>query len=189
MVRPLLIPRFVNHLVATVLVAAAILATAGTAHAQFAARQPLPATAEATTTVTERDWYGWEIVAADGAVLGMSVAARDGHIALAWLGSGAFVHAAHGHSGRAATSVALRVGLPLGGIALGLASAKGCSGELCDLGAAVAGGLVGMGVAEIADVAMATDETTIVVPVRPARWTPVASVKSQSATIGFAATF
>ena len=86
---------------------------------------------------TERVWYGWQTLATDGAALGLFYAAaseRSG--ALAWSGvavyalGGPAVHLAHEHLGKAAGSLGLRVGLPVaGGLALGLALHKDCTGS------------------------------------------------------------
>jgi len=162
------------------LVVALVLATAGTAAAQ-------PAETPAKVP-TASEWYGWQILGADAAVFTTAAVTHDGTIALGWIGSGAVVHVAHGHNGRAVGSVAARVGLPFLGIMLGAASAKGCNGDFCALGPAVLGGLAGMGTAEVIDLVNAKDEREIV-PVSASRWQPVAKVSHSSATFGVAARF
>lgn len=166
------------------LVVAVILAAAGTAAAQPAESPVQP---EKVPTTTE--WYGMQILGADSAVFATAALTHDGTIAFGWIGSGAVVHAAHGHTGRAIGSVAMRVGFPMLGLVLGASSAKGCSGDLCGLGPALAGGLIGMGAAEVVDLVDATDEREIVPVQRSPRWQPVAKVNHSSATFGFAARF
>lgn len=74
-------------------------------------------------------WYGWQPLLGDAAASPM-------------------IHAAHGHEPRGIGSLALRVAAPLGGLLLGSAIAthmdQNCSHEdLCGLGGALLGGLVG----------------------------------------------
>jgi hypothetical protein len=163
------------------LVAALVLATAGTAAAQ-------PAETPAKKVPTASEWYGWQILGADAAVLGTATLTDNGTIALGWIGSGAVVHVAHGHEGRAIGSIAARVALPFAGLMLGAASSQGCSGDLCGFGPAIVGGLIGMGTAEVIDLVDATDEREIV-PVSAPRWQPVAKVSHSTATVGFVARF
>jgi hypothetical protein len=184
MVRPLLFCRLVKQLI-TIAVVAAV--TSRTALAQPSATNTEPVPAAATATVS--DWYGAQILLSDGAAFGAAIATKHGEIAFAWVGTGAVVHAAHDHYGRAVASGGLRVGLPLAGLFLGAASSRGCTGDLCDLGPALAGGLIGMGTAEVVDLVMASDEREVA-PSAPAKgWTPVASVRHSGATFGIAARF
>ena len=183
LVRPLLSLRGMKNLVV-----ALVLATAGTAAAQPAETPAQPA----PTVPTASEWYGWQIMAADAATFTLAGVSENGVIALGWVGSGAVVHAAHGHTARAVGSVAMRTAFPLLGVALGAASASGCDhgdGESwCAVGPAIAGGLIGMGAAEIIDLVDAKDEVAIG-PVKTSRWQPVASVHHSSATFGVAARF
>lgn len=166
------------------LVVALVLATAGTAAAQPAETPAQPA----PSVPTASEWYGWQILGADAAVFTTAAVTENGVIALGWVGSGAVVHAAHGHTGRAVGSVAMRTAFPLLGLMLGAASAHGCTGEWCGVGPALAGGLVGMGTAEVVDLVYAKDEIEIA-PVKTPRWQPIASVRHSSATFGVAARF
>ncbi len=194
MVRPLLFPLGMK-----LVIAAVVAATTATAFAEPVPSETPPVltppseTPPAVKVPTATEWYGWQIAAADAAAFGMAAATEHGEIALAWIGTGAAVHAAHHNYGRSFLSVGMRVGLPILGASLGEASAKGCQGELCDLGPMLLGGLVGMGAAELIDLAIAKDEHEIV-PVHVSRgWTPVASVRhtdaTSSATLGIAARF
>jgi hypothetical protein len=99
-------------------------------------------------------WYGWQILISDAAVFSFAGLTRNASVAYGWVGGGAIVHWGHGNVGRGLASAALRVGLPLVGLYLGVASARGCQGDWCGLGEAVAGGLIGMGSAELIDVAL-----------------------------------
>jgi hypothetical protein len=84
----------------------------------------LPLTAQA-----ERQWYGWQILAADAASW-MLAGGISPVFALGVAGSGAAVHLAHGQGGRrAAASVALRAG---GLVAGGVIGAAIASGHRCD---------------------------------------------------------
>jgi len=172
-----------KHLIVTVLFAAV---TSGTALAE---PPGMTAALPAAPAPTESEWYGWQILIADGATLGIAAATEQGELALGWIGTGAVVHTAHGNYGRAVASVGLRVALPLLGASAGAASAQGCTGDFCGLGEVLVGGLVGMGAAEVIDLVMAKDEHEIAPP-RPSRsWTPVASVRHSGATFGIAARF
>src|SRR4051794_5675863 len=50
-------------------------------------------------------WYGGQILLADGAALGLTLASRNRAVALGWLVIGPLTHAAHGHLGRAVGSL------------------------------------------------------------------------------------
>ena len=99
-------------------------------------------------------WYGWQVLISDAAVFSFAGITGDARIAYGWVGSGAIVHWGHGNIGRGLASAALRVGLPIVGLYLGAASASGCHGDWCGLGEVVVGGLIGMGSAELIDVAL-----------------------------------
>jgi hypothetical protein len=162
--------------------------TGGTALAQAPGETEVTVPTPSVPTVSE--WYGWQILVADGATFSLAGATGQGDIAFGWIGTGAAVHVAHGHNGRAVASLGLRVALPVLGLYLGAASAQGCTGEdLCGLGPALIGGMIGMGIAEVTDLAMSTDEHEVA-PLGSSRsWTPVASIRHQSATLGIAARF
>ena len=74
---------------------------------------------DAPAPATQSEWYGSQILLADSGVLGLAIATKQADVALAWVGTGAVVHASHDHYGRAATSVALRLGLPILGMSVG----------------------------------------------------------------------
>jgi hypothetical protein len=99
-------------------------------------------------------WYGWQILISDAAVFSFAGLTRNSSVAYGWVGGGAIVHLGHGNVGRGLASAALRTGLPLIGLYLGAASARGCQGDWCDLGEVVAGGAIGMLSAELIDVAL-----------------------------------
>jgi hypothetical protein len=93
------------------------------------------------------DWYGWQILVVD--VAEAAVSAATGAVALggsigqdltaplgmtgvvSYVAGGPTVHIAHGHAGRAAISVALRVGTPLvfGLVGMGLVRETGAHGS------------------------------------------------------------
>jgi len=75
---------------------------------------------EERTPATETRWYGWQIILADAATVGLSLATKDGHVAaVGYVGAAPLVHLAHLQVGRAGISLALRVVAPLAGAALG----------------------------------------------------------------------
>lgn len=166
-----------------ILVAVAVVALASTR----ALAQPA-LTAPSAPPITTSEWYGWQVLAADGAALGIGIATEQPEIALGWVGTGAAVHAYHHHYGRAVLSVGMRIGLPILGMALGESSAKGCTGDFCDLGAVLAGGLVGMGAAEVIDLVESTDEHEVL-PAPSRSWTPIAGIRHGGGTLGIAARF
>jgi hypothetical protein len=103
---------------------------------------------------------------------------------------GPIVHLAYGHVGAAAGSLALRVGLPLGGgLAGGLIGAAGSSGDepfTPIFAGALIGGVTGMLAASIVDSAwLVPDEAPR--PVAP--WTPVVSAWRGGAGLGLAGTW
>lgn len=131
---------------------------------------------------TLRQWYGWQILAADLSVVGC-VAAFDHPIcAVPWLLSGPAIHLAHGRPGLAGISLALR----LGGVALGAGighSVANCPDRsspqqqsqgdgttltidwsgldgLCEAGYVAVGALIGMAVAVVVDAAIGFDQVT-----------------------------
>lgn len=75
---------------------------------------------EERTPATATRWYGWQIILADAATVGLSLATKDGHVAaVGYVGAAPLVHLAHLQVGRAGISLALRVVAPLAGAALG----------------------------------------------------------------------
>jgi hypothetical protein len=99
------------------------------------------------------------------------------------------VHATHHRPGRAAGSLALRAGLPILGIAIGLKSVHTCNGDVCDEGpgaAPILGMVAGMIAASVIDTAFLAkgDEA----PTR-ASWTPTIAARRESVSLGIAASF
>ncbi|MGE5186901.1 MAG: hypothetical protein ACM31C_32845 [Acidobacteriota bacterium] len=184
MVRPLLDNAGMNKLAVAFVLAAV---TGGTAVAEPVLSPP-SLTEPAPAPVKQTEWYGWQILAADGATFALAAGTEHGEIAFGWIGTGAAIHAAHHNYTRSLLSVGLRVGLPILGASVGAANSQGCTGDLCGLGDVLVGGMVGMGAAEIADLVLATDEREVA-PVPTRSWTPVASVRHSGATFGIAARF
>ena len=115
-------------------------------------------------------WYGWQILLTDAAVFSFAGLTQNVSVAYGWVGGGAIVHFGHGNIGRGIGSAMLRVSLPLAGLLAGEASASGCHGDWCGLGDVIAGGLIGMGTAELIDVALlAHDSEPAPAAVRAAR--------------------
>lgn len=115
--------------------------------------------------------YRWQIVAADAASVVLLYAAQYERTlevsGVTYLGGGPVIHLAHGNPGRAATSLALRVGLPLLGGMIGNTHAHG---DDFDPGVLV-GMAVGAGVAMIADAAVIAPSTVERTVTRPG-WSP-----------------
>jgi hypothetical protein len=103
---------------------------------------------------TVSQWYGWQILLSDAAVFSFAGLSRNPGVVYGWLGSGAIVHLAHGNIGRGMASAAFRVGLPIAGVFLGIASAGDCHGDWCGFGEAIVGGAIGLVSAELIDVAL-----------------------------------
>jgi hypothetical protein len=119
-------------------------------------------------------WYGWQILLSDAAVFSFAGLTHNASVAYGWVGGGAIVHLGHGNVGRGLASAALRAGLPIIGLALGAASASGCTGDWCGLGEVVVGGAIGMVSAELIDVALlAHDSAPSPAAARAAQRSPV----------------
>jgi hypothetical protein len=117
-------------------------------------------------------WYGWQILIADGAALGMLVGAGAAHnnadpvLALSGVTyalGGPIVHWAHLHGGMGVASLGLRLGLPVGlgflGVALGLAIDGGKRGfESASLVGGALGFVIGFPTAIALDAAVLARE-------------------------------
>jgi len=106
----------------------------------------------------EKKYYGNAILATDLAAVGLGVVAvgtKDAAVplligaGLTYALGGPIVHCAHDRVGTALGSLALRVALPVsGGLlgwSLGEGSSRGCTGDMCGLGAALGGLALGFG--------------------------------------------
>jgi hypothetical protein len=157
--------RTANTAIAALVVAGILSTTAARARADVASGEqaavPLVPVSSSTQAPppAQSQWYGWQILGIDAATVFAAGAAPNAVAPVApyiLLGSGPAVHLAHGHPGRALGSALLRAGLPAAGLFIGAASAN-CSqsniddDDLCGLGEAIVGGLVGVASAEIID--------------------------------------
>jgi hypothetical protein len=161
-----MVERITLALVVALVVVAAVTSRAGAQPAPATQVEPPPAMAipltppsmapqrgpDTPAPAASPHWYGWQILLGDAAVFSLAGFAKNPSVAYGWVGSGPFVHFGHGNVGRGLGSAALRVGLPLLGVAVGAASASGCHGDWCGLGEVVGGGLIGMATAELIDV-------------------------------------
>jgi hypothetical protein len=157
--------------------------------------------------VAKPTWYGWQVLAADGATVlgtvGCVAAGGDNAClvpALGYLLVGPIVHGTHGKVGRAFGSAGLRTGLPLVGAVLGSAAAT-CSpsgGELdfCGLPETALGFLAGVATAMVIDAVWAYDEPPVErvarASSRPSFMSiaqPIASPTVGGATFGLAGRF
>jgi hypothetical protein len=141
------------------------------AEAQPSAQVPSATLAEPTTPApaTRRrvDYYGWQILLVDAASVTATIAAGSVNenagfpvLAGGYLLGGPIVHLSHGNRGRALISASLRLGLPVLGAGLVLWPDENCAPDnedVCDDDdlaeglAAVALGVIGMGVASLVD--------------------------------------
>jgi hypothetical protein len=129
-----------------------------------------------------RQWYGYQIMAADLASAGLAIfgsQAAVGEIGL--LVGPSVIHGIHGRTGLAITSPVLRVLLPVAGALIG-ASATPCSNtqddSSCAMGGAILGGGIGLLTAMILDWSLAWQ--TVEAPATFAR-----ESEKQSHTSGF----
>lgn len=112
-------------------------------------------------------WYGWQTLAADGAallLLGTAVdATSEGPLILSgvtYLFAAPVIHAVHGRSGAAFGSLALRMGAPIAGAAIGASQCNGGEGEeLRCIEPVVFGAMAGIAAAIALDAALLARET------------------------------
>jgi hypothetical protein len=127
--------------------------------------------------------YNWEIAVADGAAFaalaGGSAMDNDPGAALVVLGGLSYLvgapilHASHDNTGRAGTSLAVRVLAPLAGGAIGFAIGDDDGEELYRVSGAVTGFAIGMVAASLLDISSPAydtrdddDATAVILPVR-----------------------
>ena len=134
-----------------------------------------PAIAPPPPEVLPTRWYGWQTLTADASavgMLGLALALDDGSgyssgppaLVLASLGTivfgGPAIHAAHGHWSKAGFSLALRLGAPLLGWAVGFGLGQEPCGQYmydhegCATGYAAIGALFGLVTAVALDAAL-----------------------------------
>jgi hypothetical protein len=179
-----------SALALTSLIAAPRLAVAGGPPSSVEPLTPVAAPTEATV------WYGYQNLAVDaGAFTTIIAGVQSGSSGFALLSLGIYtvgspiVHMVHDNGGRAAGSLALRLGLPvLGGmIGVGAADCSDSGGECWDeVGGLVLGGLAGI------TAAVVIDDFVLAREVRPAprSWSPtVAPTPGGGMSLGVAGTF
>jgi hypothetical protein len=142
--------------------------------------------------------YRWQTALSDGAAVGLfMLGASSNSSGLADAGLGTYllgapiIHLSHNRPGRAAGSLALRLGLPILGVMVGLKShAHSCpNGDICDEGPgaeAVLGLLGGVVAASVIDTAFLAkgDEA----PARPS-WSPAVTANQHGFGLGVAGAF
>ncbi len=148
-----------------VIAVAAIVFGAG-ALARDASADSTPA-AETVAAAPSRpaQWYDWQILAADGAAVGVAAlggAAQtpvrgivEGTAFFGYLGDGAVIHSLHGQAGKGAASIILRLVLPVAGLVIGFAAGSAvANAHDNEVGAAYGeiGFLIGMGAASVTDI-------------------------------------
>lgn len=148
----------------------------------------------------ERDEYFGSMVLTDLAILisaGPVISASEHNqgatallYGLAYLSAGPIIHAVHGNHGLIGRSLAKRALLPVAsgavGTIIGLVAVSGCSGDMCGLGAVVAGAL-GTAVGMMA--AVISDWTTGRVDRTPARVTPTLTADADRVSLGVVGAF
>jgi hypothetical protein len=160
-------------------------------------------------TPPARVWYGWQVLAADGAMLGLTAGCLatdsiDEDVCMlplvGYLVTGPIVHGRHSGGKRLMASLALRAGLPILGALIGAASAN-CPPrdeneflDLCGLSEMGLGVTIGMGVAVAIDGLWAFEDAAPTQPLpAPSRasWsvTPTVRVSDNSAGFGLAGRF
>jgi hypothetical protein len=151
-----------------------------------------PPTREESEVVVDKG-YAAQILAVDALGVGLLFgAAMNENEAGAWLGLGtmalgpALVHASHNRGGEAIASALMRPTLTIGGIYAGFAMASDDCRELCGLGEAFIGGLVGYGTAVIIDAAYLAREKRAP---RDASWMPTVNATSSSVQLGVGGRF
>ena len=135
-------------------------------------------------------WYGYQIVLADAALIGLAIGTENGTPLLGMLATGPIIHALH-DKGRSSIAMSLlrRSAFPVGGLLIGVATCDddddassdeewGGSAFQC-LGAGVGGFLVGAAVAEVVDLAVATEDLPM----------PIVTYDGQHAMVGFGGRF
>jgi hypothetical protein len=187
-----------------------VLLVAGVMKPARAAEPPMiaaePPVVPLAATPPARVWYGWEVLAADGAMVGLTAACLAGGgddvCTLPILGYFVTGPAVHGsRSGlRAIASFGMRVALPFIGIGIGTAIAN-CPPrdpnawlDLCGVGEAAIGALSGMAVAMAIDSIWAYEDaapSSSPTPPRRTSWavTPTLKVSDNSAGFGLAGRF
>jgi len=106
------------------------------------------------STAQHKTWYGWQLMIADVTSFAL-LFPTSGATAITYLVVPPLIHAAHGQGWRAGTSIGLRLGVPLVAMLVAASASSGSctndSDELCALGPAAFGLLVGVIVAAAID--------------------------------------
>jgi len=137
--------------------------------------QPVPVAsapnplAHPTPEPTERltSWYGYQIVLADAASIGLGLLTDNGGVLVASYILGPIIlHGVHRRPGLAFLSPMLRVFLPLIGVAIGTQH-KTCNanGDECLLGGIIVGGGIGVATAMILDWSLGWEKSAVPPPV------------------------
>jgi hypothetical protein len=107
--------------------------------------------------VQARTWYGYQIMLADAASIGLGLAVNSPEVVIVgYLGAPLVLHGIHGRLGWAIASLMMRGILPILGIAIGT-QFRNCNanGDECALGGAIVGGSIGTLTAMLLDWSLA----------------------------------
>ena len=112
-------------------------------------------------------WYGYQIIIADAASLGLGLLADSPHVlAAGYLAGPIIIHALHGRPGLAVGSPMLRVFLPLLGVAIGTSAYRTCNANYdeCNMGGLIWGGGIGLATAVILDWSLGWEKEVVPPP-------------------------
>jgi hypothetical protein len=138
-------------------------ATAPVAAAPSPLTRPTPAPAERRTS-----WYGYQIVLADAASIGLGLLLESPEVLIAgYLAGPVIIHGVHRRAGLAILSPVTRVVLPLIGVAIGTLH-KTCNANYdeCNLGGTIVGGGIGVLTAMILDWSLGWEKSAVPPPVK-----------------------
>jgi hypothetical protein len=193
--------RFGLRLALPLLLVAAVM---NPAHADEGRTSPALPIVPLTAAPAPEVWYGWQVLVADAAALGLTVGCfatdsideDDCVIPLVgYIAAGPIVHATHAGAGRALASVGMRLVLPLVGGVIGLSTAD-CTPNsfLCGLSEMGLGMMAGTAAAVLIDSIWAFEDAGgASSSPRPRRdfasLTPTMKLSGQSTTFGLAGRF
>jgi hypothetical protein len=153
----------------------------------FAGAAPEPAGARVAPAPAPEltSWYGYQILLADAATLGLGLAAESPELLLAgYLAGPIIIHAVHRRKGLAALSPMMRLFLPALGIGIGT-QFKTCNanGDECEMGGLFYGGGIGVATALILDWGLGWEKSAP--PPEPPRGFAVATAGVRPSGDGF----
>jgi hypothetical protein len=165
---------------------------ASTARAEDRLLDPTPQKLEERET--EAHWYGWQVMLADAATIGVTIASQNPYVfAGSYLIGAPVVHAVHERGGASVASLGLRVALPVVGGMLGSAAAR-CGhpngdADFCGFGEVIVGFGAGLLLASAIDAAALSWETVPKKPESKLSLTPSFTPTKTGPLFGLSGTF